>query len=116
LVCDLEDILKLEWKTKIIRKPWRGSQHNFYKIAHEHLYVFRKPGLGERPSQYKHSAKWWQALNLRNPDMVNVLVKPQGRAKRPKKTSGNNSQMSLATLSPGPPAECGGPRSHGPSG
>jgi len=29
-------------------------------IAHEHLYVFRKPEAGEKPSEYRHSVKWWE--------------------------------------------------------
>jgi len=53
-----EDIIKLQWKTKTTRERWRGKSYNFYKIAHEHLYVFRKPLENERVSRYKYSIKW----------------------------------------------------------
>jgi DNA modification methylase len=54
-----EDVIKLQHKTKITRERWRGSRYDFLKIAHEHLYVFRKPAEGENRTQYKHSLKWW---------------------------------------------------------
>ena len=38
-----EDIIKVQHKTKQTREVWGGSYYDFYKIAHEHLYVFRKP-------------------------------------------------------------------------
>jgi DNA modification methylase len=50
-----EDIIKVQHKTKITREIWRGSNYDFYKIAHEHLYVFRKPMKNEKVQQYKHS-------------------------------------------------------------
>ncbi len=50
-----EDIIKVQHKTKRTREVWRGSNYDFYKIAHEHLYVFRKPTRGEKTSQFKHS-------------------------------------------------------------
>ncbi len=54
-----EDIIKLQHRTKTTREKWRGHKYDFYKIAHEHLYVFRKPAKGENITQYKHSLKWW---------------------------------------------------------
>ena len=54
-----EDIIKLQHKTRTTRERWRGHNYYFYKIAHEHLFVFRKPSKGERLSDYKHSLKWW---------------------------------------------------------
>src|SRR5437867_1525288 len=39
----LEDIIKVQHKTASDRGRWRGSRQTFYKIAHEHLFVFRKP-------------------------------------------------------------------------
>jgi DNA modification methylase len=36
-----EDIIKQQWKMKTTREKWRGN-HDFYLIAHEHLYIFRK--------------------------------------------------------------------------
>jgi DNA modification methylase len=53
-----EDIIKLQWKTKMTREKWRGKKYEFYKIAHEHLYVFRKPAEGEKLSPLKYSKKW----------------------------------------------------------
>jgi hypothetical protein len=38
---------------------WAGSKYDFTLIAHEHLYVFRKPEAGERLSEHRHSVKWW---------------------------------------------------------
>jgi len=46
---------------KSTREKWAGREFDFYLIAHEHLYVFRKPEEGEKVSQYRHSVKWWQA-------------------------------------------------------
>ncbi|MEM3637973.1 MAG: DNA methyltransferase [Conexivisphaerales archaeon] len=54
-----EDIIKLQHKTKITRERWRGHEYDFYKIAHEHLYVFRKLAKDEKLSDYKYSTKWW---------------------------------------------------------
>jgi len=53
-----EDIIKLQWKTKTTRERWRGKNYKFYKIAHEHLYVFRKPMENEKLSKLKYSSKW----------------------------------------------------------
>jgi len=50
-----EDIIKVQHKTKRTREAWRGSNYDFYKIAHEHLYIFRKPARGEKTKQFKHS-------------------------------------------------------------
>src|SRR2546426_8569366 len=40
----LEDIVKVQHNTTSNRNQWRGDRQAFYKIAHEHLFVFRKPG------------------------------------------------------------------------
>lgn len=50
-----EDIIKLQWKMKGTRERWRGKSYDFYKIAHEHLYIFRKPEVGENLTKYKFS-------------------------------------------------------------
>ena len=53
-----EDIIKLQWKMKATREKWRGARFDYYgfhKIAHEHLYVFRKPERGEKLTPYKYS-------------------------------------------------------------
>jgi len=57
-----EDIIKIQWKTKTTRERWRGKNYKFYKIAHEHLFIFRKPEEDEKISRLKYSSKW---LNLR---------------------------------------------------
>ena len=54
-----EDIIKRQWKTKTTREVWKKGKQDFYLIAHEHLYVFRKPFEGERLSDFKGSMKWW---------------------------------------------------------
>ena len=53
-----EDVIKLQHKMKGTREKWRGSTYDFYLIAHEHLYVFRKPAEGEDRKDVKYSVKW----------------------------------------------------------
>lgn len=53
-----EDIIKLQHKMKSTREKWRGTKYDFYLIAHEHLYVFRKPAEGENLRDFKYSVKW----------------------------------------------------------
>lgn len=53
-----EDIIKLQWNMQSTRQNWVGKQ-SFYKIAHEHLFIFRKPETGENLSDLKESSKWW---------------------------------------------------------
>lgn len=54
-----EDIIKLQHNTMTTREKWRGHTYDFYKIGHEHLYVFRKPKQGEKTTPLKYSKKWW---------------------------------------------------------
>jgi DNA modification methylase len=54
-----EDIIKLQHKMMGTRLKWRGRNYDFYKIAHEHLYIFRKPGVEEDLSKVKYSRRWW---------------------------------------------------------
>ncbi len=54
-----EDVIKLQHKMKGTREKWRGTTYDFYLIAHEHLYVFRKPAEGEDLRDFKYSMKWW---------------------------------------------------------
>jgi len=54
-----EDIIKQQWKTKVTRERWGGGRHNFLRIAHEHLFVFRKPDVDERTTRLKFSKQWW---------------------------------------------------------
>jgi len=54
-----EDIIKLQWNMKTTRERWRGKEYEFYLIAHEHLFVFRKPISEKEYRKYKFSIKWW---------------------------------------------------------
>lgn len=54
-----EDIIKLQHKMMSTREMWRGHKYDFYKIAHEHLYILRKPARGEKTNPLKYSKKWW---------------------------------------------------------
>ncbi|MEM5830864.1 MAG: DNA methyltransferase [candidate division WOR-3 bacterium] len=53
-----EDVIKLQWKMKSTREKWRGSKYDFLLLAHEHLFIFRKPEKGEKLTQYKNSLIW----------------------------------------------------------
>lgn len=53
-----EDVIKLQWKMKTTRERWRSTKLDFLKIAHEHLYIFRKPKRGEKLTAYRESMKW----------------------------------------------------------
>jgi DNA modification methylase len=53
-----EDIIKQQWRMKTTREVWLKGQRDFYLIAHEHLFVFRKPERGEKLSNYRYSMKW----------------------------------------------------------
>jgi DNA modification methylase len=71
-----EDIIKVQWNTKKTEKKWTGLAKtaeecwiekpegrrywtDFYLIAHEHLFVFRKPLKSENLDECKDSMKWW---------------------------------------------------------
>lgn len=54
-----EDIIKMQHKMKSTREKWAAEKYDFYKIAHEHLYIFRKLQKGEKTSRFKLSAKWY---------------------------------------------------------
>jgi hypothetical protein len=54
-----EDVIKLQWKMKTTREKWRGRNYDFLLLAHEHLYIFRKPKEGEKLTPFKESMKWW---------------------------------------------------------
>ncbi len=53
-----EDIIKLQWNMKTTRTRWRAKDYDFYLIAHEHIFVFRKPEDQREYKKYKLSAKW----------------------------------------------------------
>jgi DNA modification methylase len=51
-----EDIIKRQWKMKSTREKWRGRR-DFYLIAHEHVFVFRKPVNKEEYSKLRFSSR-----------------------------------------------------------
>lgn len=53
-----EDVIKLQWKMKSTREKWRGSKYDFLLLAHEHLFIFRKPEKSEKLTLYKNSLIW----------------------------------------------------------
>jgi len=53
-----EDVIKVQWKMKSTREKWRGSKYDFLLIAHEHLFIFRKPDKREKLNSYKNSIIW----------------------------------------------------------
>jgi len=57
-----EDIIKLQWKMKSTREKWRRNKYDFLLLAHEHLFVFRKPEKNEKLTQYKNSLIWGNDL------------------------------------------------------
>ncbi len=59
-----EDVIKLQWKMKSTREKWRGKKYDFLLLAHEHLFIFRKPEKGEKLSAYKNSTNWHVAKLL----------------------------------------------------
>ena len=54
-----EDIIKMQWNMKSTRERWRASEYEFYLIAHEHIFVFRKPEDMKEYKKYRFSSKWW---------------------------------------------------------
>jgi len=53
-----ENIIKAQHKMKSTREKWNGK-YDFYLIAHENLFVFRKPTKDEKVNGFKESMKWW---------------------------------------------------------
>ncbi len=55
-----EDVIKHQWNTKT-EGLWRhqSEQKNFLLLMHEHLFVFRKPDIGESTEKFRESMKWW---------------------------------------------------------
>ncbi len=51
-----EDIIKLQWNAKGTRERWGAKSYDFYKIAHEHLFIFRKPSGREDMTELKLSS------------------------------------------------------------
>lgn len=52
-----EDIIKVQ-HNMVGTIFWKTRNNDFYLIAHEHLFVFRKPEKDERISKFKESIKW----------------------------------------------------------
>jgi hypothetical protein len=42
------------------RERWRAKEYDFYLIAHEHIFVFKKPENEKEYKKYKFSVKWWK--------------------------------------------------------
>lgn len=53
-----EDIIKLQ-HNMIGTIPWKRWSQDFHLIAHEHLFIFRKPDKDEDLKKFKESMKWW---------------------------------------------------------
>ena len=55
-----ENIIKAQHNTKTA-PLWKNMsiKHNFLLLAHEYLFVFRKPEKGEKLTKFKESMKWW---------------------------------------------------------
>lgn len=55
-----EDIIKIQYQMKGSAFWAKRSQElNFLLLKHEHLFVFRKPKIDEKTSEFKFSKKWW---------------------------------------------------------
>ena len=55
-----EQVIKRQWHTETMRGRWKESlEHDFLLTFHEHLFIFRKPGVDEDISKLKGSMKWW---------------------------------------------------------
>ena len=52
-----EDIIKLQWNMKGTRERWRAKEYEFFLIAHEHLFIFRKPENEKEYKKYEFSIK-----------------------------------------------------------
>ncbi|OPY23889.1 MAG: Modification methylase MjaII [Methanomethylovorans sp. PtaU1.Bin073] len=54
-----EDVIKHQWNTTSSFNNWPVVSNDFYLIAHEHLFIFRKPKEKEAIEELKGSSKWW---------------------------------------------------------
>ncbi|WP_025209637.1 TRM11 family SAM-dependent methyltransferase [Hippea sp. KM1] len=55
-----EDIIKIQWNMKATRENWRAKQYDFFLIAHEHIFVFRKPENEKDLKKHRFSTKLWK--------------------------------------------------------
>lgn len=53
-----EDVIKAQHNMKGTRERW-GGNYDFQLIAHEHLYIFRKPAEDENTGPLQWSQRWW---------------------------------------------------------
>ncbi|WP_206204594.1 site-specific DNA-methyltransferase [Thermococcus sp. MAR1] len=51
-----EDIIKIQHHMRGT-EPWKARKRDFYLIAHEHLFVFRKPSKKEKIAKFRDSIK-----------------------------------------------------------
>ena len=51
-----ENIIKIQWNTTKTSRVWSKLENDFYLIAHENLFVFRKPVSESEYRKYKFSA------------------------------------------------------------
>jgi len=55
-----EDVIKLQWHVQTERQRWNPKwRHDFLLTFHEHLFIFRKPEVGEDTRRLRDSMKWW---------------------------------------------------------
>jgi DNA modification methylase len=54
-----ENVVKLQWNVTSEREKWTAPNYGFYKIAHEQLFVFRKPLDSQDEASHSASSKWW---------------------------------------------------------
>ncbi len=53
-----EEIIKIQWNVESSRSLWNPAVCDYFKIAHEHLFVFRKAESKEESSLLEPSADW----------------------------------------------------------
>jgi DNA modification methylase len=53
-----EEIIKIQWNVESSRSLWKPAVCDYFKIAHEHLFVFRKAESKEESSLLEPSADW----------------------------------------------------------
>jgi DNA modification methylase len=93
-----EDIIKLQHKMKATREKWRGSRYDFYLIAHEHLFVFRKPNSNEKLSSFRNSTRWWSDIVPQSTGKRRTPAKSRAPSRTPLPTrSSESSSLKLGT-------------------
>ena len=55
-----EDIIKLQHNMRSSSKDWSAMRSEFYLISHEHVFVMRKPDVGEQVDRFRLSRDWWR--------------------------------------------------------